>query len=306
MGKKKSNQRANLYRCLPEQIICEPDDNSRHSVPKRPLQELIDSILLHGQLEPVTVRRERNGELRAVFGSRRIAAIARINEAKLAQDPLMVTYQVRNLSDEDAYTANLAENLDRDDLSPIDKAHAIDRLAVAFGRSVTEIAKLFHRSIGWVSQTRRLLDLPADVQRKVHAGEVPATTAYEMLTMSVDQQHRTTAQAVEINGRAATKQNGGSSMRAEPAIEGGPSRPQEEPDSPKPVTTRESVRRAKAEAEGPVPRTRKEILEFWVEVSQSAVSEERAAAELAEAVLKHHGGELTDRQLLNRIVRAVR
>lgn len=293
--------RANLYRILPEHIICDPTDNSRKFAPKHSLDDLIASILEHGQLEPVTVRRNRAGELRCVFGFRRVAAVLKINAEHLAPEPVLATYQVVAATDEQAFTRNLAENLERDDLSPIDKAHAIDKLQVVFGRTGEEIARTMHRSPGWVSQTRRLLDLPQDIQRKIHAGEISASAAYEMLSMRPDQQRRTFNGIIAANGAKGAE---ASAPSAEPRAQELADRSEREPG---PVVTRERVRKVKRgePASEDEPRTRKQILDFWIDLAASAVPEEREAAQLAEAVVKHHGGELTDRQLLNRIVKAV-
>ena len=304
--------RANLYRILPQYIICDPADNSRRSAARRPMDELVTSILERGQLEPITVRRDRDGSLRCVFGFRRVAAIAKINNERLMPadrpEPIPVTYQIVAATDEQAFVRNLAENLVREDLSPMEKADAIDRLQVAFGRTGEQVAKIMGKSPGWVSQTRRLLDLPKDVQAKVHSGEIPASVAYEMLGMGIDQQKRI-ANGLANGPRVIATQ----AAEPMPRINSGAARPVERSEAaaePRPVVTRERVRQAKRDDSdidtGPVPKTRKEIVQFWTELAESAVAEEREAAQLAEAVVKHHEGELTDRQLLNRVVKAVR
>lgn len=134
------------------------------------LSELARSVAEHGVLQPLLVRPSGDG-WEVVAGRRRLAA-ARIAEASV------VPCIVRSLDDDAAADAALAENLHRRDLSPLEQAMAYARLK-SRGLQQQEIAKRVGKSPQHLSTILALLDLPQDLQRKVHLRQMSPRTALE-------------------------------------------------------------------------------------------------------------------------------
>lgn len=137
------------------------------------LRELADSIRQYGVLQPLVVTRKEIAqddgglavEYELIAGERRLRA-ARI--AGLTQVPVVIRAQ----ADTDQMKLELAiiENLQREDLNPIDRAMAFRRLADEFGFKHTEIAKKIGKSREYVSNSLRLLMLPQDVLDAIAQG----------------------------------------------------------------------------------------------------------------------------------------
>lgn len=297
--------RRNLYAIDPALIEANPADNSRRFPSPQPLDDLVHSLLEEGQLEPCRIRRMPDGSLRLTIGFRRYDAIRQINAAGLAPVKLPVICDIVDATDERAFSMCLAENIQRDGLSVIDLAYSIDRLHREFQRSFGDIAKRMGKSAGWVSQTRRLLELPREIQLAVHRGEMSASAAYETLGLPVEQQ-KLAAQRVRAQAKAAKS-------AAETEAESAEPEPEQEQEVPaprsKPTVTRQEVRRAKRGEEiaesAATAKTRKEIVRFWTEISESAVEDEQELASLAKEVIRWTEGRITDRQLINRLLKAL-
>lgn len=136
------------------------------------LQELTESIRTHGVLEPVIVRVVADG-YELVVGERRWRAAQR---AGLAAIPAVV----RHLSDQEAAVLALVENLQREDLNPIEEARAYQRLT-ELGLTQEEVAAQVGKSRPAVANSLRLLSLEPDIQRAVARGEVSVGHAKVLL-----------------------------------------------------------------------------------------------------------------------------
>jgi len=126
------------------------------------LTELAASIRESGVLQPIIVRPAGNG-YEIVAGERRARA-ARL--AGLTEVPALV----RPYTDEEALVLSLVENVQRDDLNPIDKAVAYRRLVAHLGTTQSEVAKRLGLDPSSISNMIRLLDLPAPIQDLVRGG----------------------------------------------------------------------------------------------------------------------------------------
>ncbi|NLY95640.1 MAG: ParB/RepB/Spo0J family partition protein [Myxococcales bacterium] len=120
------------------------------------LDELAESIRAHGVLEPILVRKRPAGGYEIIAGERRWRAA---QKAGLFEVPIFV----RELSDESAFEAALVENLQREDLNPIETARAFKRLRDEFGLSADAIAVKIGKSRSAVANSMRLLELPEAV-----------------------------------------------------------------------------------------------------------------------------------------------
>lgn len=137
------------------------------------LAELADSIRQHGVLEPVIVR-PVGDQYELVVGERRWRA------AKLA-DRSTIPAVVRAMSDRDAAELALVENLQREDLNPIEEAEAYQRLLEEFGLTQEEVAQRVGRERSTVANRLRLLALGATVRRWLEEGKLSAGHARALL-----------------------------------------------------------------------------------------------------------------------------
>jgi ParB family chromosome partitioning protein len=136
----------------------------RQSVDPRELAELVESVRRHGVLQPIVVRPAGDG-YEVVAGERRWRAA---EVAGLKTIPAVV----RELDDRQAVEVALVENLQRQDLSPLERAHAYRRLVEEFGLTQEQVAERVGKSQPSVANTLRLLQLPAPVQASLQAGRI--------------------------------------------------------------------------------------------------------------------------------------
>lgn len=160
------------------------------------MEELIHSVREIGVLQPIVVRpsRERGAEkYELVMGERRWRAT---QAAGLSTIPAII----RETDDEDLLRDALLENLHRSQLNPIEEAAAYQQLMEEFDTTQEQLAKRIGRSRPQISNTIRLLKLPALVQRRVAAGILSAGHARALLALSDQGQIETVAQKVVNEG----------------------------------------------------------------------------------------------------------
>jgi ParB family chromosome partitioning protein len=141
-----------------------PEQPRRH-FDEDALDELAASIAARGVIQPIIVRPQGNGRYQLVAGERRWRAA---QKARLHEIPALV----RELNDRDVMALALIENLQREDLNPIEEAQAYHRLAENEGMSQAEIARLVDKSRSHVANLQRLLSLPDAVIAHVEAGRL--------------------------------------------------------------------------------------------------------------------------------------
>ena len=141
------------------------------------LQSLADSIARYGLIQPITVRPLPSGYYQIIAGERRWRA-ARL--AGLTEVP------VRIMEADDRTTAELAlvENLQREDLNPIEEARGYQLLIEEYGFTQEEAAKSVGKSRPAVANARRLLNLAPEVMRLVETGELSAGHARALVSVS--------------------------------------------------------------------------------------------------------------------------
>jgi ParB family chromosome partitioning protein len=141
----------------------------RQSFDEPGLQALADSIEANGILQPILVRRhaERPSEFEIIAGERRwrAAQIARLHEIPVV---------IRDVSDSQALEAAIVENVQRQDLSPIEEAEGYQRLIEEFEHTQEDLAKAVGKSRSHVANTVRLLHLPDEVKAMIGRGELSA------------------------------------------------------------------------------------------------------------------------------------
>jgi len=141
------------------------------------LAELVGSIKEIGILQPIVVRKNPAGEgYELIMGERRLRAS---KEAGLTEVPAII----RSTEDVDMLRDALVENLHRSQLNPLEEAAAYQQLLDDFGITHEQLAERISRSRPQISNTLRLLKLPAAVQKRVAAGVISAGHARALLTL---------------------------------------------------------------------------------------------------------------------------
>ncbi len=129
------------------------------------LQELADSVGVHGVLQPVMVRPRGGGRFELIAGERRFRA-AQI--ASLAQIPAVV----RAMTDEESLTVALIENIQREDLNAMEAARGYRQLLDQFGLTQTELARQIGKSQSTVAYALSLLKLSPEMQESISTGKL--------------------------------------------------------------------------------------------------------------------------------------
>lgn len=137
------------------------------------LQELATSIRQQGIIQPLVVR-PKGEHFELIAGERRWRAALK---AGLSKVPIVV----REASDHDALQLALIENLQREDLNPIEEANGYRRLQEEFHWSQEEVAEKVGKSRPAIANAMRLLSLPSEVQQEVASGNLPAGQARALL-----------------------------------------------------------------------------------------------------------------------------
>lgn len=160
---------------LPLHAIYANPDQPRTRFNEEQLQELANSIKAHGIIQPVIVRKLGNG-YQIVAGERRCRA-AKL--AELEEVPVVI----QDISDAALLEVALIENIQREDLSPIETASAFDRLSKDLGLSQEEIGRRTGKDRASIANFMRLLRLPREVQEMVSDGRLSMGHAKAVLSL---------------------------------------------------------------------------------------------------------------------------
>ena len=154
------------------------------------LESLAESIKTHGIVQPLLVR--RNGETFELIAGERRWRAAKI--AGLTRVPVLV----RDVTDENLLEIALIENIQREDLNPIEEAQAYKRLIENVGLTQEALATRIGRDRSYITNYLRLLKLPADLQQLVIEGRLSMGHARTILGLSqADVQRRLARQVIE-------------------------------------------------------------------------------------------------------------
>jgi ParB family transcriptional regulator, chromosome partitioning protein len=165
------------YEEIPVTSISPNPRQPRRTFDEDSLEELADSIREVGLLQPVVVRAVGGGQYELIMGERRWRASQRAGITEIAAI-------VRDTPDTDLLRDALIENLHRQQLDPLEEAAAYQQLLDDFGATHEQLAQKIGRSRPHISNTLRLLNLPAGVQKRVAAGVLSAGHARALLGLS--------------------------------------------------------------------------------------------------------------------------
>jgi ParB family transcriptional regulator, chromosome partitioning protein len=137
----------------------------RTSFVEEELAELAQSVKEHGVLQPIVVRRKGDGMYELIAGERRFRA------AKIA-GMTTIPALIRNANDEKALAVALVENIQRQNLNPMEEAKAYSRLMGEFGLTQDLVSRSIGKDRSSIANILRLLSLPKDVQHMIESGEL--------------------------------------------------------------------------------------------------------------------------------------
>lgn len=156
----------------------EPNANQpRHEFDEQALSQLTDSIARYGVLQPLIVRPLTSGRFQIVAGERRWRASRR---AGLESVPVIV----RELSDRETAELALIENLQREDLSPVEEGEGYLTLMNTYGMTQEQVAERVGKSRPAVANAVRLLSLPPEILSLLSEGKITAGHARAILSFS--------------------------------------------------------------------------------------------------------------------------
>lgn len=201
----------NVFLCALEKIIPQKGQPRQH-FDDTALEELAQSIREHGVIEPLVVRRIANSDsFELIAGERRWRASQR---AGLRE----VMVVVRDLSAKDAFELALIENVQREDLDPIDFAEALDRLLKEHNYTQESLAQRVGKDRSTIANALRLLRLPEPVRLRVREGELSEGHARALLGSPDDKSLLNLADKV-VRGRLSVRQTEGMVRSAKTAAQ---------------------------------------------------------------------------------------
>ncbi len=178
------------FRQLPIDLLRRGKYQPRTHMDPQALEELAASIKAQGVVQPIVVRVLGSGDYEIVAGERRWRAA---QLAGLETIPAVV----RKIPDEAAITIALIENIQREDLNPVEEANALQRLIDEFGMTHQQVAEAVGRSRAAVTNLLRLLTLQADVREMLEQARMDMGHARALLALEGATQSKTAHQVID-------------------------------------------------------------------------------------------------------------
>jgi ParB family chromosome partitioning protein len=194
-GKKES-----IYYIETENVRPNPNQ-PRHDFDERALAELAHSIREHGILQPLIVSKVETMTSRgAQVAYELVAGERRLRAAKLAGLPFVPAIIRKKESDQNSLELALIENVQREDLNPMDRAHAYKKFSEAFGLTQQEIAERIGKSRAGVANVMRLLNLPREIQDALSAGNITEGHARAILALETPEEQIALFRKIMLHG----------------------------------------------------------------------------------------------------------
>jgi ParB family chromosome partitioning protein len=192
----------------------------RRMIPERELKELSESIAIHGIIQPIALR--KNGERYQIIAGERRWRASQL--AGLKQVPANII----NLADEEMLEIALIENIQRQDLNPVDEARAFETL-LKFSTQV-EVAQRVGKSRSYIANSVRLLSLPQDVQDRLMKKEITVGHARALIGNPNASEAAKQISEQKMNVRQTEQRFSGSDMLADKTAERKPFSMTEDPE----------------------------------------------------------------------------
>ncbi len=172
----KEQENLNDIKYIPVGNIIPNENQPRKNFKEEQLEELALSIEKNGVLQPILVRRDKKNPamFEIIAGERRwrAANLARINE---------IPAIIKDFSDKETFEIGLIENLQRENLSPIEEANGYKKLMISFDYTQEDVSKIVNKSRSYVANVLRLLSLPKEVQDMVNSGDISYSIARSLV-----------------------------------------------------------------------------------------------------------------------------
>src|SRR3954471_22370561 len=168
------------------------------SVNEEALEELAASIREHGVLQPVLVRPLDEGRFQLIAGERRWRA------SKIAQQDAIPAI-VEDIDDDTALEIAIIENLQREDISPLDEAVMFDRMVREHGYSIRKLAEKLGKDKGYLENRLRLADAPPEIRELVSLRKDTLSHAYELMKVEDPKKRKKLAEQVARNELSLVK-----------------------------------------------------------------------------------------------------
>ena len=152
------------------------------------IRELADSLREHGIIQPLVVR--RSGEVYEIVAGERRWRAAR--EAELGKVPCII----RDFTDEENMLVAIIENMQREDLNPIEEAEGLSEMMKTYGMTQQQVSKSVGKSRPYIANSLRLLKLPEDIQAYVSEGKMTAGHARALITVEDEKLRKTLCEKI--------------------------------------------------------------------------------------------------------------
>jgi ParB/RepB/Spo0J family partition protein len=191
-------RRATGVRVIPVDRIDSNPQQPRLAFDEATLEELAASIREHGVLQPILVRPRPEGRYELIAGERRWRA-SKI--AGLSTVPALV----EDIDDDTALEISIIENLQREDISPLDEAAMYDRMIRDHGYSIRRLAEKLGKDKGYLENRLRLADAPAEIRELVSLRKDTLSHAYELMKVQDPRKRKRLADQVARNELSLVK-----------------------------------------------------------------------------------------------------
>ncbi len=172
------------------------EDQPRTYFKEEAIDQLAESLKEHGMIQPIVVRKMPNGKFEIIAGERRWRAAQR---AQLHEVPISIV----EMEDKEVLEVALIENLQREDLNPVEEALGYQRLIDEHAMTQEEISKSIGKSRSHIANTVRLLNLPPSVLKYLESGDLSAGHARALITANNAEELAKQIVARGLNVRAA-------------------------------------------------------------------------------------------------------
>lgn len=177
------------------------------------LADLADSIKEHGVIQPIIVR-QSGDSYEIVAGERRWRA-SRL--AGLKKVPCLV----RDLTDEELMLLAIVENMQREDLNPIEEAEGLNRMIKTYGMTQEQVSKSVGKSRPYITNSLRLLKLPKEVRQMMSEGIISSGHGRALLAVKGEKERIRIAKLIEKNGLSVREVEKMSSAAGKPPVKKG-------------------------------------------------------------------------------------
>lgn len=177
---------------LPLELVVPDANQPRSYFDEEKIKELAESIKQHGLLQPILVIPIENGRFQIVHGERRYRACKLLGLETIRTE-------IQELTDKEILEIQIVENLQREDLNPIEEAGAFQMMVDFLGYTHGEIAEKIGKSREYVTNKLRLLNLPNDLQRGVARRNFSEGHARAVLSINNIEKQREVCRQISIN-----------------------------------------------------------------------------------------------------------